>query len=239
MPLGIPVPRLCLLILLTAILQIAPARGEEKISAGEASTGGEYRITVDGEVDERLAPVAGKLTELYFQCYPALVRRFENPDRPAPRHIKVRFKSGIKVPAYCSGDAITVSVEWLTKHPEDLGMLTHELTHAVQAYPNANPGWFTEGLADYARKRYGPKEQPNWALPERLTSKNSYRESYRVAGRFFEWLDGKYPEALDKLHRRMQSGEFVVEDFDRVTGASLDSLWERCVQDLQTPQKTP
>ena len=164
------------------------------------------------------------------------MKRFENPDRAAPRRITVRFKSGIRVPAYCSGDTITVSVEWLTTHPEDLGMLTHELTHAVQAYPKGDPGWFTEGLADYARKLYGPKDQPGWALPERLTSKNSYRDSYRVTGRFFEWLDGKYPEALDKLHRRMQSGEFIVEDFERVMGVPLDTLWDQCVQDLQDPK---
>ena len=196
---------------------------------------GGYRITIEGEVDEKLAPVAGKLTEAFYESYPKLVKRLENPDKAAPRHITVRFKTGIKVPAYCTGDTITVSVEWLTEHPEDIGMLTHELTHAVQGYPKGEPGWFTEGLADYTRKIYGPKDQPGWALPEKLTPKNSYRQSYRVSARFLEWLDGKHPGAVDKLHHKMQTGEFVVEDFERVTGTPLDTLWTQCVEELQKP----
>jgi len=199
--------------------------------AATAKTG--YRLTIEGPIDEKLAPVAGKLSEAFFESYPKLVKRFENPDKEAPRHITVRFKTGINVPAYCSGDTITVSVEWLTEHPEDIGMLTHELTHAVQTYPKGEPGWFTEGLADYARKIYGPKVQPDWALPERLTPRNSYKQSYRVAGRFFEWLDAKHPGSIDKLHRRMQTGEFVVEDFERITGTPLETLWSQCVEELQ------
>jgi hypothetical protein len=192
----------------------------------------DYQVTIKGEVNDQLAPVAGKLTEVFFDSYPKLVKRFDNPDKPAPRHITVVFKSKIRVPAYCTGDTVTVSVEWLTQHPEDLGMLTHELTHAVQGYPNPDPGWITEGIADYTRKVYGPKEQPNWELPKTLTAKNSYRESYRVAARFFEWLDEKHPESVDKIHRKMQKGEFVTEDFERITGAPLDTLWEQCVEEL-------
>lgn len=188
-----------------------------------------FSLTISGKVDSEMAPVAGQLTTLFYQSYPKLVERFGNPKKPAPTHIELVFERNIKVPAYCSGSKITVSIEWLTKHPEDIGLLTHELTHAVQAYPRSGPGWFTEGLADYARHLYGPKVQPNWALPSKLAANQSYKNSYRITGKFLLWLDEKYPGVVDKLHRKMQDREFVIEDFKTLTGKTVDELWEDCV----------
>jgi hypothetical protein len=158
--------------------------------------------------------------------------RFENPNKAAPRHIRINFQRGLNVPAHCSDGTVTVSVEWLTQHPEDIGLLTHELTHAVQAYPNYDPSWITEGLADYARFLYGPEKQPGWQLPTKLTKKQSYRDSYRVTGRFFQWLEAKHPGTLDKLHRRMQEGRLPEEEIRQVIGVNLDSLWDECVKEL-------
>ncbi len=188
-----------------------------------------YTLTISGKVDPAMAPVAGQMTTLFYQSYPRLVERFGNPKKPAPTQIELIFARDIRVPAYCSGSKITVSVDWLTKHPEDVGLLTHELTHAVQAYPRSGPGWFTEGLADYARHLYGPREQPNWALPAKLTAKQSYKNSYRITGKFLLWLDEKHPGVVDKLHRKMQDREFVIEDFKTLTGKTVDELWEECV----------
>lgn len=188
-----------------------------------------YTLTISGDIDPAMSLVAGQMTTLFYQSYPRLVERFGNPKKPAPTHIELVFAKDIKVPAYCTGSKITVSIEWLSKHPEDIGLLTHELTHAVQAYPRSGPGWFTEGLADYARFLYGPKEQPNWALPAKLTAQQSYKNSYRVTGKFLLWLDGKYPGVVDKLHRKMQDREFVIEDFKVLTGKTIDELWDECV----------
>ncbi len=192
-----------------------------------------FTLTITGEIDPDLAPVVGQLTTLFYQSYPKLVKRFEHPKKPAPRHINLAFARNIKVPAYYGNSTITVSVEWLQKHPDDLGVLTHELTHAVQAYPNSDPGWLTEGLADYSRHLYGPKEQPGWALPAQLSAKQSYKDSYRVTGRFLLWLDAKHPGVVDKLHRRMQDREFAIEDFQTMTGTTIDALWEDSVRELK------
>jgi hypothetical protein len=125
----------------------------------------------------------------------------------------------------------------MTQHPEDIGVVAHELTHSVQGYPRGVPGWFTEGMADYARQVYGPKEQPGWALPRRLNEKQSYKDSYRVTGRFFLWLDAKHPGILDKLHRRAQDREFDVADFKMITGSTIDELWAECVKELRAEKK--
>lgn len=191
------------------------------------------KVTIEGDIDAELAPVAGNLTTLFYQSYPKLLERFENPNKAAPRNIRIVFDSKLKIPAHCSGNKVTVGVQWLKRHPEDYALLTHELTHAVQGYPSGDPGWITEGIADYARYLYGPKEQKNWSLPNRLSDKQSYQDSYRTTGRFFVWLDVKYPGAVDKVHRAMQERTFELGLFKTATGKSVDELWKECVAELK------
>jgi hypothetical protein len=205
----------------------APQKGDAKSDRQERFT-----LSISGEVPAEFAPVVGRLTTLFYESYPKLVERFEHPQKPAPRTIRLTFARRMRVPAYCTGAEIKINVDWLLQHPNDIGLLTHELTHAVQAYPRSDPGWLTEGIADYARQLYGPKEQPGWSLPKRLTARNSYRDSYRVTARFLVWLDGKHPGAVDKLHRRMQNREFTLGDFETATGKPLDTLWIECVREL-------
>jgi hypothetical protein len=189
-------------------------------------------LSITGPVDAELAPVAGQLTTLFYECYPKLLERFENPNKPAQRNIRLVFKRDIKVPGYSSGNTVTVSVEWLKQHPQDLGLLTHELTHLVQAYPSPDPGWLTEGIADYARHLYGPAKQPGWQLPKTLRPNQSYKNSYGVTARFLAWLEEKHPGVVDQLHRQMQSRTFEVEDFQEFTGKDVDTLWRECVKEL-------
>jgi hypothetical protein len=190
-------------------------------------------VRVEGEVGPEQAVVAGKLVEVFFETYPKVLARFDDPAKPAPRRITIEFKKGIKVPAYCAGTTVTVSTEWLAKHPDDVGLLTHELTHAVQHYPKGDPGWITEGIADYARFKFGPKEQPGWKLPEKLGAKHKYTDSYRVSARFFVWLDETYPGSVDKVHRAMQAGKYDEGDWKAITGRDLETLWVECVRSFQ------
>ncbi|HEX3313808.1 MAG TPA: basic secretory protein-like protein [Gemmataceae bacterium] len=195
-----------------------------------------FSVTIAGEVDAKLRPVAGQLVTEFYECYPRLVERFENPKRPAPHDIKITF-AHIRVPAYCTGPEIKVDIDWLHKHPDDIGMITHELTHSVQGYRGGVPGWFVEGMADYTRLAFGPKEQPNWALPRRFSDKQSYKDSYRVTGRFFQWLEAKHPGVLDKMHRKAQDREFDLGDFRKLTGSTIDELWAQCVKELRAEKK--
>lgn len=58
--------------------------------------------------------------------------------------------------AYAINGKITISSKYLRKKPQDLDVITHEVMHIVQAYPNnSGPGWLTEGIADYVRYKYG------------------------------------------------------------------------------------
>ncbi|OWK45000.1 basic secretory protein-like protein [Fimbriiglobus ruber] len=188
-------------------------------------------VTIEGPVDPALAPVAGDLIKLFYECYPKLLTRFDHPDRPAPRRIRIVFDAKLDIPAYCAGDTVTVSGKWLREHPADVGLLTHELTHAVQAYPSPNPGWLTEGIADYARNLYGPKEPANgWRLP-RLRGEKGYTAGYGATAKFLTWVEGKHPGAVDKLHRAMQDGKYDPAIWKEVTGQDIDTLWGECLRD--------
>lgn len=191
-----------------------------------------FTLTVTGDIEPADAPVVGRLATVFYQSYPKLVERFGHPDKPAPRRVRLVVKPTLDVPAYCTGAVVTVSRDWLRKHPDDVGLFTHELTHVVQAYPPGAPGWLVEGVADYARHKYGPADQPGWALPARLTARNKYTDAYRVTARFLVWLDDKHPGAVDKLHRKMQDRAFAVEDFKELTGKTVDELWAACVAEL-------
>lgn len=208
----------------------APAQRRSEKGSADGKKG--FSLTITGEVDAEMAPVVGHLTTVFYQSYPKLVERFEHPEKPAPRSIRIVMKNNMRVPAYCSGSEISVSTEWLRKHPGDVALLTHELTHAVQAYPRFEPGWLTEGIADYARQVYGPKQQPDWSLPSRLSPRQGYKDGYRVTARFLVWLDEKHPGTIDKIHRKMQDRDFDLSDFQKLTGSSIDALWEECVRDL-------
>ncbi len=204
------------------------------LSAEETATPQpELTLVLEGPVDAEFAPIAGQLTALFYECYPKLLTRFEHPTRKAPRKIRLIFDPKLDIPAHCSGDRVTVGIKWLKAHPDDIGLLTHELTHTVQAYPDSNPGWLTEGIADFARKVYGPEKQPGWNFPARLSSQQSYTNSYGVTARFLVWIDTKHPGTVDTLHRRMQDREFRLEDFKTATGKTVDELWRECVEELK------
>jgi hypothetical protein len=189
-------------------------------------------ITIRGPVTSELAPAIGSLVTTFYQVYPRLLDRFENQDRPAPRSITLVLQPGLRVPGMSGGHTVTVSREWLTHHPDDLGMLTHELTHLVQAYPNSEPGWLTEGIAELSRAAYTPVDRPDWKLPEHLGTGQNFDSGYTVSGRFLQWLDHKHPGTVDRLHHQMQAGAFRLSDFSEFTGKTAEQLWAECVADL-------
>lgn len=219
----LPLPGLCLLVCLSALTQSIPAYCDDTSALS---------LVIDGPVDAELAPVAGRLTTLFYECYPKLLKRFEHPRRKAPRTIRLTFDPVLEIPAHCSGDHVTVSVKWLKAHPEDIGLLTHELTHAVQAYPESEPGWLVEGIADFARHLDGPAKQPGWSLPTKFAAGDSYTTGYGTTARFLVWLEKRHPGVVGTLHRRLQDREFQLEDFQAETGHSVDELWKSCTDEL-------
>jgi len=150
-------------------------------------------------------------------------------DVPAEVWLKIR-KSNRGI-AGTSGRHITVSSGWIEKHPEDIGLVFHELVHVIQDYKGADAGWLTEGIADYLRWAIYEAKPQDW-FP--FTDKpQGYNDSYRVAGGFLLWLEtDACPGIVNKLNTGIRKRTVKVQTFfEKETGRSLDALWEDYVKD--------
>lgn len=141
-----------------------------------------------------------------------------------PRRVSLTLRKSDQGIGGTSGTHISVSSHWIEKHPEDLGLVFHELVHVIQAYPSAEPGWLTEGIADYLRWGiYEGKEQAWFPRPRK---EQGYRQGYQVAGGFLMWLESdKAPGIVKKLNTAMRNRTYSDRIFSVETGQSLDELW--------------
>ncbi len=165
---------------------------------------------------------AKHLVQLWFPtvCQLLATERFR-----VPKTIKLVIKKTIGPPAYTANDTITINGKWITAHPDDLGMVVHELTHVVQQYegPAERPSWLVEGIADYVRWwRYQPEAQPRRPGPNA-----TYHDSYRTTAYFLAWASYHYDERLvPALDRAMRAGQDPLPIFKDLTGRSPEELWD-------------
>lgn len=209
-----------LLALLMAFSGIIWAQEKETVSKK-----GKTLIFVNQDPD--LNPeVKEGLIKTYFKVYPKMSKDF-NP--LAIDTIEVTIDTAYTGVAYANNGKITISSAWLRKKPEDLDVITHETFHIVQAYPNnSGPGWLTEGIADYARFKYGVNnKKADWSLTE-FSPEQNYENSYRIAARFLYWLIQNYDKNIvHKLDTAMRDNTFSPELWKEYTGKSLDELWDQ------------
>jgi hypothetical protein len=105
-----------------------------------------------------------RMTDAFFTVYPAEARRF-NPHTLTT--VTFLIDPGYDGVAETDSGRCRYNPKWLKDHPEDIDVVTHEVMHIVQDYHHDHdPGWLTEGIADYARYVYGVNNvKANWALP--------------------------------------------------------------------------
>lgn len=144
--------------------------------------------------------------------------------------IRLVFKKEISAPAWASGGEITVSGKWITEHPDDLGMMVHELTHVIQQYPRneVNAGWLTEGIADYTRWwRYEPELHATRGRTKPDFTKAKYTDSYRTTAVWLAWISKKYDmRIVPSLDFKMRQGKDPMPVFEKLTGKDADALWQ-------------
>ncbi len=159
------------------------------------------------------------------QWFPAVWQMLGTQGQTPPETVRLVFVKQQAAPAQAGGGQISVSGPWITAHPDDLGMMVHELTHLIQRYPNfpGKPGWLVEGIADYTRWwRYEP-ETPR---PKIDPLKNNYTDSYRVTAAFLAFLANKYDKAIvPKLDKTLRDKTYTDAVFVEITGKDLPTLW--------------
>jgi hypothetical protein len=167
---------------------------------------------------------------LVEQWFPTVSSLLATEDFKPPKQLNIVIKKEISAPAWATGDTITISGKWITEHPDDLGMVVHELTHVIQQYPNSRnkPGWLVEGIADYIRWwRYEP-EAPR---PRINVEKANYSDSYRTTGYWLAWVSRKYDKRIvPALDRAMRKREDPMPLFEKMTGKDAAALWKEFIE---------
>ena len=176
--------------------------------------------------DKNLDPeIKEGIIEIFDSVYPKLVDEF-NPK--ALKEVAIKIDTVYDGVAYAYNGQIVINADWLRSKPKDLDLVTHELMHVVQAYPNnAGPGWLTEGIADYVRHVYGlDNESGGWSLTPFNESQN-YTNSYRITARFLVWASQNYKDDLvTRLDENLRNGTYTIDLWKNYTGKSLDRLWK-------------
>jgi len=156
------------------------------------------RVEVDSSAAPHLAEWSAKARALILEWHPRISALLAGSGARAPKTIKLQIRKADTGVGSTSGATITLSSGWIEEHPDDFGLVIHELVHVIQAYPSGKPWWITEG----------------------------YRKGYQVAGGFLYWLEtDRAPGIVKKLNTAMRNQTCTAEIFKRETGLTLNELW--------------
>jgi Peptidase of plants and bacteria len=173
--------------------------------------------TVDGYLDT-LAHVVPAITDFFN---PAMTSRILLVVDPG-------YTDG---PAAAGDGVITVSAAYARAHPRDLDLVTHEVTHIIQAYsPGTYADWWhwVEGVADYARYRFGRDNAAGgWSIA-RYERGSAHTDGYRATARFLAWaVEAGGDGIVQDLDAALRSGTYSDVFWVRRTGDDIAALWSR------------
>jgi hypothetical protein len=186
---------------------------------------GKYTLTFinyDATLDPALQQ---KMIKTFFIVYPELAKTY---NKRTAKEVTFVIDTTYKGVAGTDSGRVTISSHWMHKHPEDLDVITHEVMHIVQDYGQSNdPGWLTEGIADYARYKFGVNNTAaKWSLPNYKTGQ-SYTNAYRITARFLLWAEEKVkPGIVKELNNQLRKHTYTDNTWQQQTGKTLDELWK-------------
>src|ERR1700743_970140 len=165
-----------------------------------------------------------RLVNTFFIVYPELAKTYNHKTLKAVTMVIDTAYDGV---AATANGKVTISNKWLHKRPEDIDVVTHEVMHIVQDYgESTGPGWLTEGIADYARYKFGVNNPAaKWALPEYKPTQK-YTDAYRITARFLVWIEEKVkPGIVKDFNKQLRLHTFTDNSWKTATGKTLDELW--------------
>tara|TARA_R110000850_G_scaffold42454_18_gene108952 strand:- start:142 stop:798 length:657 start_codon:yes stop_codon:yes gene_type:complete len=168
--------------------------------------------------------------ELLRDWHPRIANLLSSPGMVPPSEISLKLKKSETGVGATSGTKIVVSSGWIEMHPDDFGLVVHELVHVIQQYPGKNPVWVTEGIADYMRWAiYEGKPQRLFPVPN---EDDGYTKGYQAAAGFFLWIEThKSPGIVRRLNTAMRNSDFDPSLFEELTGSDLAALWKQYTAD--------
>jgi len=166
------------------------------------------------------------MVNTFFKVYPELAEAY-NPK--TLKAVTMVIDTTYKGVAETDNGKVTISNKWMHLHPEDIDVITHEVMHIVQDYGSKNngPGWLTEGIADYARYKFGVNNAAaNWKLPDYKPTQK-YTDAYRNTARFLEWIEEtNKPGIVKELDNELRNHTFTDDSWKKQTGKTVDELWK-------------
>jgi hypothetical protein len=214
-----------MVLVMFAIAVVAPPAAAEEAAPVKRA----LRISLDTSGAPEAAPWARKARKLIREWHPKIARLLHSASHTPATTVKVVFKKYIKgdgkygLPGHAVGNVITINAKWIKAHPEDWGLIIHELTHVLQGYPSYQPRWLVEGIADYVRYF---RFEGNHSVAPVNTKKYGYRDGYAAAARFLAWAQTTYNRQLvGKLNRALRAKTYKAALFKSYTGKSLTRLW--------------
>jgi len=183
------------------------------------------KIAFEGEPTAGVRAWADEAARVVTEWWPQVAHLLATDDFHSPEQLTLTFKKELKGPAHRTTDGLFIGVPWITVHPDDFGMIIHEMTHAIQDYHGApkDAGWLVEGIADYIRYWHYEPEVPHRRIDP---AKASCRDGYSTTGAFLAWLIVKYDRrTVPRLDAALRAGKYSDAVFEEITGKALDPLW--------------
>uniref|UniRef100_A0A914QZA2 Uncharacterized protein n=1 Tax=Panagrolaimus davidi TaxID=227884 RepID=A0A914QZA2_9BILA len=178
-----------------------------------------------------------KLISTAQLVYPRVAAYFNNPN--APTAINLRYDGNCdtvpSVPNF--GSEILFCTKYMSPRPLYYDVITHEIAHVIQGYPKSDPFWLIEGIADFARWKFGVQSDPTWFNLEKFDPNSKYTDGYSPAARFLLWLEPRYSGIIKSLDGVLRKGIYDhVQTWKSLVGKSVDDLWNEYARN---PSLTP
>ena len=188
----------------------------------------DVRVHLDVEEVPEHAAWGRTAQSLMVEWHPRIAHVLAIPGVDPSSDVTLRLERATEGIGATTGAKVTVFSCWIDKHPEDFGLVIHELAHVIQGYPKIEPTWVTEGIADYVRWAVYEEKPPSWFLVPKAD--RGYTKGYGVTAGFFLWLEThQAPGIVSKLNQAMRATQYEPSLFETLTGEDLDVLWARYV----------
>lgn len=121
--------------------------------------------------------------------------------------------------AWTSGTDVFLSKRWFTQHPDDVGGVLHEFTHAIMRAPTYDETtiWLIEGLADYVRDALG--HDAPWTHAHHEPGKAT--AGYQTTAHFLQHVERQHPGTVKRLSQDLMNDTYSPDAFRKCTGKPL------------------
>lgn len=223
------ISRLLILLTFFALIPGAGLLAEPRVVVKIASKNASVLVDTNDAPD--LKEWGNKAGALCVEWFPKIADLLPSDGFTAPKEVTLYFDPKMKGVAHALGGKITISAAFVRAHPDDFGMVVHELTHVVQSYPPGGPGWLVEGIADYIRIVHF---EPQVKRPKLDAAKASYKDAYKTTAMFLEWIELNHTAGVVvKINAALRAGAYKDELWSSLTGKTVDEFWALFMKSLQ------